>query len=231
MANTRSVFAVAYHHVQANQQVTNVLMYKTVLNDNTTLPTNFMFQFATHMASLWNLWIRPFVSAQLVHFQTQVVEITGWQVVPQPGDPPQKVVLSFGDQRTNNDYLGTPGAVAGDPMPTTVPAVINLRTGLAGRRNRGRIKQGGLLEVDNDATGRVSATARGVIDAAYINLKAPLIPSTPVNQVELSVFSQTKLLTQTPNTNIRLAAEIVTEIVTSPIWGSQRSRRQRDGGF
>lgn len=230
MATTRSVFQVVTLQVQAGQTVANVLHYKTVLDDNSTLPTNFMSQFAIQMGTLWNSQIRPMVTAQLQHFRVEVTEITAWQVVAQPGTPSNRVVLILGDRARDETFLGTPGAIAGDPLPTTVAAVVDLRTLLAGRRNRGRVKQGGLLEVDNGPDGRVTPTARGVIDTAWENYRQILIPSTPVLQVNLSVFSKTKLLTQAPGTNIRLAAEAVAVAKATAIWGQQRTRRQRDGG-
>jgi len=203
--------------------------FRTVLNDASEIT---LVRFNEFMTAAHNWWVNvmmPNLNAEYTYFATAMSEISGFTVGDGETEPEwDEVNLTFGQVGLDTSDLGVAATIMGDPLPTTVAAVINMNTGLAGRRNRGRMKLGGLSEADNASFALMGAVTQAALQADFTTLiDDGLISATPSNsQMVPVVFSKRKLhflaLGQPP----RLASEQITEAVVTQNWGQQRSRRQ-----
>lgn len=79
--------------------------------------------------------------------------------------------------------------VAGDSLPPWLACVNTVRTGLAGRRHRGRYFLGGLREADQDG-GVLNSTYIALAQAYADTLKGRFMPPSSISNFGLGVFSR-----------------------------------------
>jgi len=231
--STNSVYRVIWRGTQFGQVISNVMHFRTVLDDNTEISLTRFNEFLASANAWWVGTMMPNLHESYVMGSTGMVELAGFTVGEDEEQPPWEVVnLTFGAQGLNNDDLGTAGAQAGDPLPTTVAAVINMLTGLAGRRNRGRFKLGSLSEPDNASFGLMGAVTLDALQTDFTTLIDAGITSTTGGSQQMVpvVFSLRKLHDMLTTDKMRLASERITFAQVSQNWGQQRSRRQEFGG-
>jgi len=125
-----------------------------------------------------------------------------------------------GQPQTDNEYslagYPTPGDMAGDQMPAFTAAVISLRTGTAGRRNRGRLYTFPAAESANDGGGVLTAGYVTDVQAFAAKVKATNIVTVGSGSATFTPVVLSKVgATTMPilNTIVRLG------------WGTQRRRK------
>lgn len=74
-----------------------------------------------------------------------------------------------------------PGTRTGDPLPTQVSGLISLRTGLAGRRNRGRLYTPFPAETDSDSSAHPGTTYATNLAALAVEFFGTVIVTFGVN--------------------------------------------------
>lgn len=110
----------------------------------------------------------------------------------------------------------TPGDMAGDQMPAFTAAVISLRTGTAGRRNRGRLYTFPAAESANDGGGVLTAAFVTDVQAFAAKVKATNIVSAGGGSATFTPVVLSKIGATT--------MPILNTIVRQG-WGTQRRRK------
>jgi len=107
------------------------------------------------------------------------------------------------------------GAVAGDLLPRQSAGLISKRTGLAGRKYRGRVYVPFASEAGNDATGTPANAYLVSLLALSDALEVPVVVGTAPNETTL-----------TPILWHRLSStfDVITECSINDKWASQRRR-------
>lgn len=123
-----------------------------------------------------------------------------------PGDPREKVIHANG---------GEPGTIEGEPLPSQVAGLITLRTGLAGRANRGRKYFPFAGETANLTGGVPSAAYLLSLGDAVTAYSADVLAGTPPVSALLHCYILRKS---------DLHAVRVTTGTVRPNWATQRRR-------
>lgn len=119
--------------------------------------------------------------------------------------------LSVGSGATYSQPVAGPsnvGTATGIPFPNNVALAVSLKTGLSGRRNRGRVFMGGLT--DNQADGSI---ATGAFQTQLTTLFTALVLQVFTGGFDLAIASYKDA-----------AAKVVTSFVIDTIMDSMRRR-------
>lgn len=120
------------------------------------------------------------------------------------------------------DYVAPGGAITGDlelqALPNNVSLVVSFRTGLRGRKNRGRNFLAGLSEA-SIASNAWDSTVRSGVQAAYTALQLDLTTQDPV--IAQVVYSCTD---SGGGGGTVGAAQPITDYIVNPIAATQRRR-------
>lgn len=139
-----------------------------------------------------------------------VNDATFWGVSCQKIEP-----LPVGDQFVTIVDRGI-GSDLGEVLPTTTCGILTKRTGLAGRRNRGRVYVPFMGEGQNEPTGVPTAAYRVALGALAFLLVSPFVVVVGANQLACQpVIYHKGLLPRTSD---------LTQIEVRPYWATQRRR-------
>lgn len=127
------------------------------------------------------------------------------------------------DPYLSEDFPDQPGGIASPSLPSFVAAIIQLRTGFASRRKRGRIYLPS-IPVDKVEDGRLTAAGKGEINNAINTIMASI--GSGLSDWELGVYSKTTVAeTGDPYSGF----SGVTAMIPNEILGTQRRRRIGSG--
>jgi hypothetical protein len=225
--STNSVYQVIWRGTLHGQIVATSLHFRTVASDGSDFDATRMSEFLAAAHAWWITNAIPKLNVDYTYFATGITEIAGVTVT---GSMPEwsTVTLNYGAAVVNTSNIGTAGGEAGNPLPNQTAMIVNSLTGLAGRRNRGRMKIGGLNESDNNDAGLLEEVTRAAWQTPLTTLATDGFTSTTPTPYQFVpvVFSKRKIFFSSPIASMRTYSERVTALTVNINWGQQRSRRQ-----
>lgn len=120
------------------------------------------------------------------------------------------------DPEYNFTGYPTPGDMAGDQMPAFVAAVLSLRTGTAGRRNRGRLYTFPAAETANGGG--------GVLEAAYVLDVAAFGDKVKATNI-VTAGGGSATFTPVVFSKIGASTMPINNVIVRLGWGTQRRRK------
>jgi hypothetical protein len=188
------------------QTVENVLMFRERTGSSTD------DQIKEDVRTFWHIY-RDMISSTL-----QLQELRAKRMTPAPLD-----TLVFGP--TTGDETGGYSSV---PMNCTIAAITTLRTGLAGKRHRGRVYTPGWpADRTSDNANRVDGTGQALRDTKWDAIMAEFDDATGTAlYLALGIYS--RLIGGTNPFTVG-GWQAVTQYVNRPIFGNQRRRREGVG--
>jgi|SRR5712691_9121061 len=200
------IYQTTYVMQQAGQTVENVLHFRQrtlIATDN---------QIKQDLRDFWTLY-RALISSDVT-----LIEIRTKRMTPIALD-----TLIF--QPNSGESLGGLAASCGN---STLSAVVTLRTGLSGKRHRGRVYVPGVSPaILTDQENKISSSSLAARDTVWTNIMALFDDATGTAlYVALGIYSR---LIGGQNPFTLAGWQAVTQFVNRPILGNQRRRREGVG--
>lgn len=150
--------------------------------------------------------VRRFLPRQTDELTCDIISVQ--EIFPVPTDPHELAVAES-------------GSIEGDPLPTAMAVVMAMKTGLGGRRNRGRKYLSAVPEADVEAS-RLTAARLADWQGAANLVMAYFAPGNALANLDLGVLHRVNAGAPVP-----LSADSfvpVTSLIVRPVLGTMRSR-------
>lgn len=194
---TNAILRVVVKYSEQGQLAENVYFIRNKTNNTT--QHDIALSFRDNVTRRWK-------NRQLS--STICTSIIVQEINPAPLDPWEEPISEAGIQ-------------TGDAFPQMVAIVVSMKTGLGGRRNRGRKYVSGIPATD-EVAGKLSSTAQGNWQLQADAIMQNVAPSVTARPFELGIVHRTFGGTPVPISDTNF--EPVETLIVQPTLGTMRSR-------